>query len=402
MLPQTDLAQGTVGSGRGQRWLIALVQVLGLSVWFSVSAVAPNLRADWGLGTGDLLWLTAAVQLGFVVGAVTSGVLNLPDRVPLPVLMVASTFAAAAATVGFVVWADGLGSGVVWRFVTGIFLAGIYPPGMKLMTTWAAPSDRGRAFGLLIACLTMGSALPYGVSGLVDLPWRTVVSIAAGIAVLGGVLAAAFLRTGPFAAPSSPAHPRHALAGFKERSPLMANLGYFGHMWELYAWWTWLPLFLTQAMSGSSWTVDPTFVAFLMIGVAGALGAVIGGRVADHYGRRMAAVGALAISGTCCLVSPALPVLPLALSLVVLVLWGASIIADSGVFSAALSETVDQRYIGTALTVQMAVGYLVTVVSIQIVAAVGETWGWQSALLILAIGPLIGASAMSLWRPAKP
>lgn len=143
MLPQTDLAQGTVGSGRGQRWLIALVQVLGLSVWFSVSAVAPNLRADWGLGTGDLLWLTAAVQLGFVVGAVTSGVLNLPDRVPLPVLMVASTFAAAAATVGFVVWADGLGSGVVWRFVTGIFLAGIYPPGMKLMTTWAAPSDRG-------------------------------------------------------------------------------------------------------------------------------------------------------------------------------------------------------------------------------------------------------------------
>ena len=379
-----------------QRALIALVQVLGLAVWFSASAVVPALRTEWGVSAPAAVWLTASVQLGFVVGALTSTALNLADRVRPQLLMAVSAALAAACTAVFAVAASGLAGAVPLRFATGLFLAGVYPVGMKLTASWSPPSARGRAFGVLIGALTLGSALPHLIGGLGGLPWRGVMATAAGCALAAAVVAATLVRPGPLLATGAPPYPRYALRMFAERGPRLVNLGYFGHMWELYALWTWLPTFLiasATARTGASGNVG--LLAFLAIGLAGLVGCLIGGWAADRYGRPAAAVTALAVSGSCCLVSPlvfgASPILIVVLS----VIWGAAVIADSGVFSTSLSEVADPRYVGTALSAQTAIGFGLTVVTIQLVPVLADVVGWRWAFWLLVPGPVVGAMAMS-------
>ena len=389
-----------------QRALIALVQVLSLAVWFSASAVVPVLRAEWAVSTVTAVWLTASVQIGFVVGAVTSAVLNLPDRLPPQLMMAVSAALAAACTFLFALTASGLGVGVPLRFATGIFLAGVYPVGMKLTASWSEPARRGRAFGVLIGALTLGSALPHLIGGLGNLPWRAVMATAAGCAVAGAAVAATLIRPGPQlgAATLLRPNPRYALHMFRERGPRLVNLGYFGHMWELYALWTWLPAFLiagTAARTGQT-PSSVGLLAFAAIGVAGVAGCLLGGWAADRWGRPAAAVTALIISGACCLASPlffgAAPGWVLMLGIV----WGAAVIADSGVFSTSLSEVADPRYVGTALTAQTAIGFALTVVTIQLVPVLADVAGWQWAFWLLVPGPIVGALAMRAFgRPAR-
>lgn len=381
-----------------QRTLIALVQVLSLSVWFSASAVVPALRTEWFVSSSAAVWLTASVQIGFVVGAITSTVLNLPDRLPPHLLMAVSAALAAGCTLLFAGTAAGLGTAVPLRFATGIFLAGVYPVGMKLTASWSDPAHRGRAFGILIGALTLGSALPHLIGGLGDLPWRGVMATAACCAVAGAAIAGALIRSGPqlAGAVTSRPHPRYALEMFSERRPRLVNLGYFGHMWELYALWTWLPAFLiasTAARTGET-PSSVGLLAFTSIGLAGVAGCLLGGWAADRYGRSFAAVSALVISGSCCLASPlffgAAPGWIILLGIV----WGAAVIADSGVFSTSLSEVADPRYVGTALTAQTAIGFALTVVTIQLVPVAADVVGWRWAFLLLVPGPLVGAIAM--------
>lgn len=389
-----------------QRSLIAVVQVLSLTVWFSASAVVPALQTAWGIDATEAVWLTASVQIGFVVGAVTSTALNLPDRLPPHLLMAGCALAAAACTAAFALTAHGLSSGVTLRFATGMFLAGVYPVGMKLMASWSEPRTRARAFGVLLGALTLGSALPHLIGGLGDLPWRGVMLTAAAIATAGAVAAVALVRPGPLLAQDGTArpHPRYALNMFTQRGPRLVNLGYFGHMWELYALWTWIPSYLAasnshrEAQNGSP--VDLT--TFLTMGRAGVLGCLAGGWAADRFGRPAAATTALAVSGLCCLGSPiafgTAPIIMLAFAAV----WGASVIADSGVFSTALSEVADQHYVGTALTAQTAIGFLLTVVTIQFVPLVADAVGWRYSFLLLAPGPVIGAIAMARFGRHPP
>lgn len=376
--------------------------MLALAVWFSASAVVPALRGEWGVSAPAAVWLTASVQLGFVAGAVASTGLNLADRVPPHRLMAVSAACAAACTAIFAAAADGLASAVPLRFATGVFLAGVYPVGMKLTASWAPAAGRGRAFGILIGALTLGSALPHLIGGLGDLPWRAVMGTAAACGLAGAALAAVLVRPGPQFATGAPPHPRYALRMFAERGPRLVNLGYFGHMWELYALWTWLPAFLLAGETARTGrTGDTALLAFLAIGVAGVAGCLAGGWAADRFGRPRAAVTALVVSGACCLVSPL--VFGAAPGWVALlgVVWGAAVIADSGVFSTSLSEVADPRYVGTALTAQTAIGFALTVVTIQLVPVLAGVTGWQWAFWLLAPGPLAGAMAMRAFGRAR-
>ena len=270
-----------------QRAAVAAVQVLALAVWFSVSAVVPSLRHEWGLSAAAAVWLTASVQLGFVAGAVASAALNLPDRVPPHVVLAASAAAGALCTLIFALFASALTGAIALRFLTGIFLAGVYPVGIKLMVSWSPSAGRGRAVAILIAALTLGSALPHLISGVADLPWRSVLLVTAGTGSLGAVLALTVVRQGPYLSISPPvSSPRYALAMFRERGPRLANFGYFGHMWELYALWTWLPTFLLATPNGPGGRGSAEIVMFLTMGLGGMIGCLIGGWGADRFGRR--------------------------------------------------------------------------------------------------------------------
>ncbi len=391
-----DLADSPLA--RRQLVLIAVVLVLVLGCWFAASAVVPALREEWGIGKGRATWLTAAVQLGFVLGAVTSAVLNLADRLRVHVLVGVSALVAAATTAAVALVVDSFGPAVALRFVTGIALAGVYPPMLKVMASWF---DRGRGFalGVLVGALTLGSSLPQLLNSIATLPWRGVLVVSAALALTGGVLALAVVRSGPRAGPTPPLDPGYALRVFRERGPLLANLGYFGHMWELYAMWTWVPAYLAASFArDGTWDGSRTavgLVAFATIGLAGTVGCLVGGQLGDRLGRARVAGWAMRVSATCCLLAALVFGLPPYVVVPVLLLWGASVIADSGLFSTCVTQVVDARYVGTALTVQTAVGFLLTVVTINAVPYVVDAIGWRGAVALLAVGPVAGAVAMA-------
>jgi MFS family permease len=390
-----------------QRGLIALVLVLAMTVWFSASAVVPALASQWHLSAGAAAWMTAPVQAGFVLGAVGSAALGLADRIRPHLLVAGCAAGAAACTLVMAMFANGPLAAVPLRFATGAFLAGVYPVSMKLMASWSPPAGRALAMGTLIGCLALGSALPHLIDGLGRLNWHTVLAVAAAIAFCAAIVAGGLVRPGPqVPAGSAAGRSRYALAMFAARGPRLVNLAYFGHMWELYALWTWLPTFLVvsrttrtglPAAGGSG--VD----AFLAIGVAGLAGCLLGGWAADRVGRAATAAAALAVSGACCLLSPLFFTAGRGWLLAFTVVWGAAVIADSGVFSTLLSELADRRYLGTALTTQTACGFLLTIVTIQAIPLAAGVIGWRYAFLALAIGPVTALPALTaLSRQMRP
>lgn len=364
-----------------------------MALWFSGSAVVPALTAEWHLSPSQISWLAVAVQLGFVAGTLISATLNLPDIISTRHLFAVSAFLGAVVNGIFGLYVTDPGTAIMLRFLTGICLAGVYPPGMKIMATWFR-ERRGMALGVLVGALTMGKASPYLVNALGSANWRSNVLFVSFLAAIGGLVVLFFVDDGPYALPPAKFDVTQIVRVFSNRGVRLANLGYFGHMWELYGMWIWVPVMLRTSIAIQGG--DPKLAelgSFIVIG-AGAIGCVVAGLMADRVGRTLVTSWAMAISGTCCLVIGFLYGGSPLLLLLVAAIWGATVVADSAQFSSCVTELGDPQYIGTALTIQMCIGFLLTTISIELIPKVATAYGWRYAFMILAPGPLFGVLAM--------
>ena len=392
-----------------RRWrtlvLLSLAELLGMSLWFAASAVGPQLGARWNLTVSEIGWLTAIVQLGFVIGTATSALLNLADILPARRLFAASALVGAVANTLLLV-SPTYQTALACRFLTGFALAGVYPPAMKMISTWFR-SQRGLAVGTIVGALTVGKAGPYLVHAIPGAGETPVVLSSSFAAVIAALIATLWYVDGPYPFPPRPFSWGLVATVFRERRWRLATGGYLGHMFELYSAWTWLPVFVAASTTAAGMPPGPardslsSAVAFAAIAIGG-IGCVWGGRVADRRGREWLVNRAMAASGLCALLIGLTFGRSLWLLIPKALAWGFFVIADSAQFSVLVTESVPSHAVGTALTVQTSIGFLLTMVSIQLVPPVQHIVGWRWAFVMLAFGPAAGIAAIRRLAELRP
>jgi MFS family permease len=390
-----DSKQG--GPNPNERWrmvaFMAIALVLAMSTWFSASAVIPQLRSLWALTPSSAAWLTIAVQLGFVCGALVSSMFNLADIVsPRHVIMGGAVGAGAANFL--LLFAGGPEAGIPLRFATGFFLAGVYPPAFKLISTWFR-EDRGLALGILVAAIVIGNGFPHLINGLGGLDWQVVILVTSVLSLIGGMIAEFIIRDGPFPFPAAIFDLRQIGLAMKNRGVRLAALGYIGHMWELYAMYTWISVFFIEVFEVYQVGTESSaaYAAFIIFAMGG-IGSWLGGILADRWGRTNTTILMMSVSGACAILIGLLFTTNLYLTLLVGLIWGLTVVGDSAQFSTMVTETADQYYVGTALTLQLASGFAVTAVTIWLIPILQDLLSWWWAFAFLAPGPIIGILAM--------
>lgn len=383
---------------------VAIAELLAKSLWFSGTAVIPQLSREWNADLSLTSWLTTSVQLGFVAGALLLAVSNLLDVMSAPRIFAISGVLGAVFNACFaIVASEHVGWAIFFRFLTGMAAAGVYPTGMKILTGWFGRERRGLAMGIIVGAITVGSALPHAVH-IGSLPWRDVVYVCSGFSLLASALMLG-VSDGPLKLAEPRFDFRQCTEALRNRHLRLANLGYLGHMWELYSMWGWIAIILASAAPRLS-SSRLELISFVAI-AAGLVGCVWAGYVSDRNqlrahdstvldvrARARVTILAMAASATCCVLA-AIFIHNFPVLVVISIVWGVSVVADSAQFSTIVTEVADQRYVGTALTMQTAMGFLLTAVSIRVVAAIGLSYGWRWAAASMAAGPLLGIVAMT-------
>jgi len=379
--------------------IIAVTQVAAMALWFSASAVVPSLAAEYGLSNFMQAAFTGAVQVGFVIGCLASALLGLADRVDPRRLFAVSAAAGAGANALLLAVHPASVAAPLLRVLTGVCMAGVYPVGMKLAATWAK-GDMGFMVGLLVGALTLGSASPHLFNALGGVNWRITLG-AASASALAAALLIGLAGIGPNRAPAPRFDPHYVLAAWREVPLRLANFGYLGHMWELYAMWAWIGAFLNASFAlslpAATAPMAAKLAAFATV-ASGAIGCVGAGFLADRLGRTTLTIIAMAVSGSCAAtVGLLFGSAPWAL-LTLCIVWGISIVADSAQFSASVAELSDPARVGTMLTLQTALGFTLTLATIHLLPHWVDALGWRYAFVPLSIGPALGVWAMARLR----